>query len=106
MQENPAASVDGTVTVTADDAVQRTTLLLSLSDKVIDVLELSVITSDGCGPRGMEKSNIAAPLVPELVTLALVPASPVDTDPTEMVAAVPVVPVAPVCPVGITRFSV
>jgi hypothetical protein len=52
MHENPAASVDGTVIVTADDAVQRTTRLLSVSASVIDVAALSAIVSDGSGPVG------------------------------------------------------
>jgi hypothetical protein len=52
MQENPAASVDGTVMVTADDAVHLTTRLLSVSASEIDVAALSAIVSDGSGPVG------------------------------------------------------
>jgi hypothetical protein len=47
MQENPAASVDGTVSVTADDDVHRTTVLLSAFASVIDVAAVSAIVSDG-----------------------------------------------------------
>jgi hypothetical protein len=47
MQLNPAARVDGTVSVTAVAAVHRTTVLLSSSASVIEVVALSVIVSDG-----------------------------------------------------------
>lgn len=48
----------------------------------------------------MVKSRIAFWEVPELVTLASVPGSPVVTVPTDKVAAVPVAPSLPAGPVG------
>ena len=62
-------------------------------------------------PRGIVKSNTAAPVVPELVTLALVPAAPVVVVPTLIVAASPwsplspLPPVAPVAPRGIVKLK-
>jgi hypothetical protein len=85
MHENPAASVDGTVIVTADDAVQRTTRLLSLSASVIDVAALSAIVSEGSGPVG--------PVLP------VGPAGPVGP-------VLPVGPAGPVSPVTFPRLSV
>tara|TARA_Y100001938_G_scaffold149977_1_gene239024 strand:- start:711 stop:1427 length:717 start_codon:yes stop_codon:yes gene_type:complete len=60
-------------------------------------------------PRGIVKSKVAAPLEPELVTVALEPAAPVVTVPTAMVAAAPVGPVGPVAPTsprGIVKSNV
>ena len=51
-------------------------------------------------PFGIVKSNVAAVLLPLLVTDALVPALPVVVDPAAMVAAAPSEPVAPVAPVA------
>ena len=51
-------------------------------------------------PRGIEKSNTAAPDVPVLVIAALLPAVPVVTVPTAIVAADPVAPVEPMEPVA------
>ena len=47
-------------------------------------------------PRGITKSNTAASSVPEFVTVASVPGSPVVTVPTLMAAVNPVAPVGPV----------
>ncbi len=57
-------------------------------------------------PCGTVKLKIAAELVPEFVTVALVPAAPVIVVPTVTVAAAPAVPVAPVAPVGMPRLRV
>jgi hypothetical protein len=46
----------------------------------------------------MAKLNTAALEVPELVTVAEVPAAPVVVEPTAIVAAAPVLPVSPVSP--------
>lgn len=46
-------------------------------------------------PRGITKSKTASSVVPELVTVASVPGSPVVTVPMVMVAAAPVGPVEP-----------
>ena len=51
-------------------------------------------------PCGIVKSNTAASAVPELLTIAAVPASPVVVVPTVNVAAIPVGPVGPVGPVA------
>ena len=49
-------------------------------------------------PAGITKSRTAAEVVPELVTLACVPGSPVVVVPTVIVAAVPSVPAGPIGP--------
>ena len=65
MQENPAARVDGTVSVTAVAAVQRTTVLLSASASEIEVAALSAIVSDGSGPvRPVLPVGPAGPVAP------------------------------------------
>ena len=51
-------------------------------------------------PLGIVKSNLAAVVVPEFLTITLVPGSPVVTVPTVIVAAVPSLPAEPAGPAG------
>src|ERR1022692_1554118 len=51
-------------------------------------------------PCGIVKLNVAALLLPEFITTAVVPGAPVTVLPTAIVAAAPLTPVAPCGPVA------